>query len=555
MNKFIYGAFFVIVLPIFLYYWAKVLDSYVRLPHVFIVWLATCLVAFGVITMISGIFNIIIKGQGLPMNMFPPKKFVISGTYAIFSHPIYIGAIALCLGFFSLTGSSAGVFIVSPIFALMTISLVYGYEEIAMKKLFPDALQAYEPLFSLPIQTNTYLKKMLMLFRILIPLITLCLLWGVIDFRVLSHVVFLITFVLFTVIYLFTSKNADILSSRTNNLSIATISFFVFYFLLSNSGNKLYLFSILSVGLPLFTLSLDKIWRSIRDFSEKVANARRDYLFFDGNFRIISHAIYPTLSGIVAGMIFYFVTSNVFAAFFITVFTLVGGAVFAQSLWGSKKLLRPFGYYGGVIGAIVGALFCKYFLHVDFTLIALGAVIASPFAQAISRFRCLEQGCCHGIEVSSPALGIKVENPQSRACLNSKMGGKYLLATQTYSIIFNFILGVFLLFLWRFEIAPSTLVIGLYLILTGVERFTEDAYRGEVQTRKFYALNEPQFFGLLCFLLGLLMTFIPSNIQSFQEVEVTFISILFAGICGLFAGFMMSMDFPKSNVRFSRLSG
>lgn len=555
MKKFLYGAFFVIVLPIFLYYWAKMLDSYVNLPHTSMTWLAMCLVVLGAVTMILGILSIIIKGQGLPMNMFPPKKFVSSGIYEVFSHPIYVGAITLCFGIFSLMDSSAGLFIVSPIFALMTISLVYGYEEIAIKKLFSDSLQTYEPLFSLPIKTNSYSKRIMMLLRILIPLISLCLLWGIIDIRISSDVAFVIIFIIFIVIYLLTSDSVDTLYTRTNDLTITSISFFVIYFFLNNWVNESYLFVLLAFCLPLLTLSLNKIWMSIRNISEKVANARKDYLFFDGKFRIISHAIYPTLSGIVAGMIFYFVTSNIFAAFFITVFTLVGGAVFAQSLWGSKKLLRPFGYYGGVIGAIVGTLICKYLLHIDFTLIALGTVIASPFAQAISRFRCLEQGCCHGIEVSSSALGIKVENPQSRICLNSKMGGKYLLATQTYSIIFNFILGVFLLFLWRFEILPSTLIIGLYLVLTGIERFTEDAYRGEVQTRKFYALNEPQFFGLLCLLLGIIMTLIPSNIQIYQEVRVNLNSILLAMLCGLFAGFMMSMDFPKSNVRFSRLSG
>ena len=83
---------------------------------------------------------------------------------------------------------------------------------------------------------------------------------------------------------------------------------------------------------------------------------------------------------------------------------LVGAAVFAQVLWGSNTLARPYGYWGAVIGGGVGVLIVTFAFGIPSQTIALAAVLCAPFAQAIGRLRCLVQGCCHGT-VTTKDLG------------------------------------------------------------------------------------------------------------------------------------------------------
>ena len=55
-------------------------------------------------------------------------------------------------------------------------------------------------------------------------------------------------------------------------------------------------------------------------------------------------------------------------------------------------------------------------------------------------------------------------------------------------------------------------IIGLYFILTGIERFTEDAYRGEIQTRFRKGLRENQWIALGSLLIGIALTMIPTSL-------------------------------------------
>jgi len=164
------------------------------------------------------------------------------------------------------------------------------------------------------------------------------------------------------------------------------------------------------------------------------------------------------------------------------------------------------------------------------------------------------QGCCHGI-VTTKAFGIRIWQSQSRVVAISGLKGQYILNTQLFSMLFNLPLGFLLWSIWLSQSLSSSCIIGLYFILTGVERFTEDAYRGEIQTRFRKGLRENQWIALGAVLVGICITMLPTSlpVNPTGTFNLAFFAAAVAG--GLLTAFAMSMDFPKSTLRFSRLSG
>ncbi|MDP4290754.1 MAG: diacylglyceryl transferase, partial [Bacteroidota bacterium] len=93
---------------------------------------------------------------------------------------------------------------------------------------------------------------------------------------------------------------------------------------------------------------------------------------------------------------------------------------------------------------------------------------------------------------------------------------------------------------------------GLYLILTGLGRFVEEAYRGEVQTMVVWGLRIYQWIAIASVILGMAMSIIRID-----HIEITpgfgWDTLFAALIGGLFIGCAMGVDFPLSDRRFSRL--
>jgi hypothetical protein len=128
----------------------------------------------------------------------------------------------------------------------------------------------------------------------------------------------------------------------------------------------------------------------------------------------------------------------------------------------------------------------------------------------------------------------------------SGLKGQYILDTQLYSILFNMPLGFLLWGLYISHSVSSSFIIGLYFILTGIERFTEDAYRGEIQTRFRGGLRENQWIAIGALLIGIAVTMIPSPLPGSPAgtLDLAFFATVVVG--GLLTAFAMSMDFPKS---------
>lgn len=174
-----------------------------------------------------------------------------------------------------------------------------------------------------------------------------------------------------------------------------------------------------------------------------------------------------------------------------------------------------------------------------------------PWVQAIGRLRCLVNGCCHGARTNSEFVGIRYFHYRSRVCHLSGAKGELLHPTQLYSILWLLPVGFIQLALWRSQY-PYPFIFGLYLILTSIGRFVEEAYRGEVQTKILYGLRLYQWTAVITLLAGIIMTTIHVPVISITS-EFGYKTILAALLGGAFLTFAMGIDFPKSTARFSRL--
>jgi prolipoprotein diacylglyceryltransferase len=229
---------------------------------------------------------------------------------------------------------------------------------------------------------------------------------------------------------------------------------------------------------------------------------------------------------------------------------LLGAGLWAQTLEGSSKLSRPFGYYGSVIGAIAGAIVAG--LIAGNTMLLLAAIaLEAPWMQAIGRARCLVQGCCHGFEASE-AIGIRYWRDRSRVVTLAELRGVPLHPTPVYSMLTNVVTGVLLVRLWTLGV-PLSLIAGAYLVLGGVARFVEESYRGEPQTMVFGGLRIYQWLAIISFAAGAILTALPSGTTSgalWLDISVPLAAVLF----GVAAGFAMGVDFPQATGRFTRLA-
>lgn len=565
-EKLLFGALFVVVLPALLIAWSTRLDRWAgwRVPR----WPAVgiSLIACGVALAAISMLTLSAKGEGLPMSAYPPKRLVTQGPYRLIRHPIYAGAMLVAGGIALLTRSAAGLFVTTPVFVASTISYVAGYEGPGLRQRFQDEGVVFPALLSVPEANDERPargRKLALGAAITASWVVVGYLvdfagaveghtveWG--PYRLLWAAPGLVYFLWIT-------------SSRTNRGlrrasvggGFAVMAGLFAYAVLPPLGLALtspalrtvFVASTLTAG-PLFSPVSALLLRA----SQSVANSRRDLLLFGGRFRIISHAIFSGLAGAIGVGIGGLVLDNSFAALFAGVLLIVGAGFFAQTLRSSPSLMRPFGYWGAVLGALVAGVAGRFLLDLSVTTMVLACVMAAPFVQAIGRLRCLAQGCCHGLE-TTPESGIRVWQKQSRVVALSGLANAPILPTQLYSITFNCFLGALLVALFRSHAVPATFIIGMYLVLTGIERFAEDAYRGEKQTRWTGPLRENQWIALVAAISGVAVTFVNSNAPAPVDVVVDWRLGLSMAVGGLLAAFFMSMDFPKATFRYSRLSG
>ena len=300
----------------------------------------------------------------------------------------------------------------------------------------------------------------------------------------------------------------------------------------------------------LIVVSKRRIWDFIRSLAEHLANSWHEWKW--GPARIINHGFYGGAAGFAGILIAGCFLGKQYApaGFIIALFIIAGAGLWAQFIEGSPKLLRPYGYYGGVTGLLIGSTLAYLIFSIDFFLLLGSFALAGPWIQAIGRLRCLVQGCCHG-RPSSEEIGIRFTHPNSRVNKISGLSGAALHPTQLYSIGNNLISGLILLRLFSIQM-PSAFIIGIYLILNGLGRFVEESFRGEAQTPYWAGLRIYQWIAIINIIAGVFFTTIPhTSILSFQ---FNFESLFLAIAMGILVTIASGVDFPGSSKRFARLT-
>ncbi len=636
IGKFLYGFVFVVLVPAILIFWSISTESKVllKVPNFFNI--EYLLMVVGFILMLVAFANLKFKGDGLPMNLYPPKKYVHDGIYKYIAHPAYTGAIMLSFGLSVFFQSKSGFWLASPILFLSVISLLWGYENRSIDELFGK--DRIKPLLKIPINSEekaTIWDKISIYLVVLLP-------WGilyesaiwigkspihlssyfewentipVIEF---THIFYILVYPLVLSIPLVLNKKFELRKFAIITWISTIIGIFVYYVIPFYAPHKQFIPESFLGEMILWERGLDSelssfpsfhvifayivanfyitfkkqsklLWyllatlisiscittgvHSIADvifgvviaffsinyelyltktllFTEKIANSWKEWHF--GKIRIINHGFYAGLGVFVGITIISLVLGKdfFFQILIIGLSNLIGAGLWAQLIEGSPKLLRPFGYYGGVLGTIFGALISSIIFDNSFILLIGAYALAAPWIQLFGRFRCLVQGCCHG-SIAGEKVGIRFFNPKSRVIRISNLKGEYLHPTQLYSIIGNIFIGLLLFRLYIGGVGFEMLA-GLYLILAGIARFVEESFRGESQTEIKYGLRIYQWLSILSVLIGIFITSLPTvnhtGISNFS-LELMINPIFLA----LITTFAMGIDFPNSNKRFSRL--
>jgi membrane-associated phospholipid phosphatase/protein-S-isoprenylcysteine O-methyltransferase Ste14 len=634
LSRVFYGTLFVVVLPLALVLWAHGARDAVRLAALHSPVFGVMLTSLGVAVLLTGMVSLWRYGGGLPMNAFPPPRFVENGIYSLVPHPIYGGFVIACAGVSIFLGSASGLWLVTPSVALASASLVLGYE-------LPDLRNRFgERGFSIWLpsdcpETPLLLERFRVYLVVLLPWLALYeLLWRLggpdgaastyfpFENRLpvmeqteilyaSTYLVVLLTpllavsgqalrrfalrgllamgliFPLYLLLPIFvpprpftpeTPIGQLLLWERTPFSGIAAFpSFHVVWALIAASAlaergrwRKIFWWSwAVLVAISCVTTGMHsiadvlagtvayvlvirarEIWMAILRLAERIANSWKEWRM--GPVRIINHGGYAAVAAFVfIGLIdaqlgpgLELLTVSIFLC------ATIGAALWAQWVEGSPALLRPLGFYGGVLGAGVGST-CALWIPVHLWVVFAAICVAAPWLQGIGRLRCLVQGCCHG-RAAETVPGILYTHPRSRVCRLAHLAGTSVHATQVYSILWNVVVGAALLRLLEVH-SSAPFICGAYFLLSGVGRFVEEAYRGEPQTRTVCGLRLYQWIAVLTVVAGAVMTCvhgpsIPHNIAWRAS------TILIAAGCGAMAWFVTGVDFPESSRRFARLT-
>jgi membrane-associated phospholipid phosphatase/protein-S-isoprenylcysteine O-methyltransferase Ste14 len=633
--KILYGLLFVVFLPLMLLLWAKSTEPLVPLPMIGSSTIGVVLALCGLIIMITGMVSIVIYGEGVPMNAFPPRRYVSRGIYHLTSHPIYAGFSLSCVGVAIALQSPSGLWLVSTIVVLGCVALVQGlekhdltnrfgyslpkpilslppneertpkiaerisvyclvllpwlmlYEAVAMLGIPADAIVGLLPFEKhLPVYEWTELfYGGTYLFVFLVPIIATSA-RSLREFSIAGLIATSLVILLFVVLPV-TAPPREFVphgvfgqlmmwERRLDTPAAAFPSFHVIWAFLaarafSGAFPKMRMLWWLCASLisaSCVTTGMHSIadilagalvawivvrsgtaWEMVRLLAERIANSWKEWRI--GPVRIINHGLYAGV-GTALGLLMigiFLGADSVLQISTVGFCSLIVAALWAQFVEGSPSLLRPYGFYGGVIGAVLGALLARVFGGDPFLLLAAFSV-AGPLIQSMGRLRCLVQGCCHGRE--APAnVGIRYTHPRSRVCRLANLAGVPIHPTPLYSILWNLVVGVVLLRLWCLQASP-TMIAGLYLILNGLGRFVEESYRGEPQTPILGKLRLYQIMAIAGILSGIVLTALrTSSVVPVPQFNWT--SVLMAAGFGFVTWFALGLDFPNSNRRFARL--
>ena len=270
-----------------------------------------------------------------------------------------------------------------------------------------------------------------------------------------------------------------------------------------------------------------------------------------GPLRVIVHAAYSFAMASLGGLFASLLAGREQTKYLLLVgvFAVLGGGVWGQFFKGRSNLSRPFGFFGGLIGGTAG-------------IFAAGVLGANGWQLAGAVCRC--PLCPGDRKASLPGAGLLPwprmrQRPGNRRNTGAIEGGLLVAARKSpdssHAALFDSIQpGLRPLALAHGRLrAPLPFIAGSYLIVGGLGRFVEESYRGEPQTAIIGGLRIYQWLALAAVVLGALVTTI-SGPPCAGHLGFAAWSLPWAIGFGLFTAFLMSVDFPESRRRFSRLA-
>lgn len=634
----LYGLLFCAGVPALMTALARATADWVALPLPSPAWGVTGIFA-GTALMLAGFHVLWTHGRGLPMNAYPPPRWVAQGIYRWLPHPIYLGFVAASFGIATLAGSDSGVWLVTPLAAAGCAALLAGYELPALDRHFgpdrPRALLCLPPATdqaALPADRWSVYVLLLLPWAVgyeafvligpavdarsvLLPMeqhwpviewtelpYAGCYLWVLalpwlprrrVDIRrllVAGWIGCAVGFALFALLPVVsparefapqTALGHLILWERAKDSPAAALpAFHAFWGWIAAvvtarasprwrvwiwAGGGAIAASCITTGahaladvaagsaLAAVAWHGGALWRRALSVYQRLANSWRAWRI--GPVRIVNHALYAGAAGGVALVVAAAWTSApaTRAIALCAVGALVGGALWAQWVEGSPRLLRPFGFFGAVIGFAVAAPLASLALGAPLDEMAAGTALGAAWAIAIGRLRCAVQGCCHGRPLAAAWAGVRHVNAHSRVCALTLLRGVPLHPTPLYAALAHVVVALALLRLAALGWGGFRLL-ATFLVATALERFVEEAYRGEPQTPHRYGLSLYQWAALALFATGIALAFVPpAGPPSAAPLGAS--DLLLAGAVGLLAALAMSVDLPASTRPFARLTG
>jgi len=608
-RKFLYAIIFLFIIPPGLWFWAKYTEDLIKFPAIESTTAGWILAIGGSLLMLLAMFTLIKYGKGLPMNAYPPPRFVKRGPYRLLRHPIYWGFGILMVGYFILAGSASGLWLVSPITILCMITLVMGYEKIDLKRRFPD--ETIKTVLDLP-ENKTESFEVRVRFASLFWVVALLLLGNFITGKLAGNIPALIgkslvvnlgfenpylpfLSFLFIISIPFLLKRKDILREWAlsgilalsisifialifpalgaqfippdNSILIAVPIFLIFISLKSiirQSKQLAVFFGFIAVALVIIQLTNSR--SAVLHFTGSIlifllsANYWRIWFFLKnstekianswkewvfGKVRVINHGFYVGL-GTFFGILLAGTLSGKEYAWAILIFTFT--LIVFSALWAQIiEGSEKLKRPFGYYGALVGVLFASLGGWVSGFNIW---VIVGVISVVMPWVQAIGRLRCL---INGCCHGGKVDNPtigiryfHHRSRVSGISGMKgELLHPTPLYAILWLFLIGFILLSLWNRNFSSSFIIGLYLILTGTGRFVEEAYRGEVQTPIIKGLRLYQWIAIFSVIIGIIMTVIRAAF-AWETVAAAIIG-------GIFTTFAMGVDFPYSNARFSRL--
>ena len=166
-------------------------------------------------------------------------------------------------------------------------------------------------------------------------------------------------------------------------------------------------------------------------------------------------------------------------------------------------------FYGGLIGALLGAL--RYVLHFKAPVSAMLdlAFVGVPLFHAFGRVGCFLAGCCYGTEYHGILAVTFSENNPGKAPADTE-----LFPIQLTEALLNVILWAVLLTVYR-RTTRRWLTSGLYLTCYGVMRFVLEFFRGDIIRGSVFSLSSSQFISIFIVAAGVLLLIDPRWLDRF----------------------------------------